>query len=59
MIMTFGRLGSWTGLHDKKLVLSIKQINNIGSHQAQSQQMEEEEYWELFVVVEELNKVHD
>ncbi len=59
MVVALGRLGSWVFLKDRELVLHVKEVEDVSSEQAQCKEVNKEEEGQLFVVVKELDGVHD
>ncbi len=59
MVVALGRLGSWVFLKNRQLVLHVEEVKDASSEQAQDKEVNEEEDGQLFVVVKELDGVHD
>ena len=59
MIMTVGGFGTGVFLKGWEVVLEVEEVDEVGAEEAEEEEVGEEEDGELFVVVEELDGVHD
>lgn len=57
--MAFGGLCFGTGFDSNELSSDVKKVDDVSAEKSQKEKVDEEEYIELFVVVKELDEVHD